>query len=608
MSDALSIARERLLALEREQAGSNVQSSELHSVLDDLLSRIDTHEIDLKQRDIEIRKARAALRRREQLDAAKLQSDAVHTGITDRTRELYEKATQFVWADGIMEHQLYAAVFGTLATRWLCGDAPGLGKTREAIGWCDLIDAQRVIVITPARVASQFAGEFMDLAPHRDIVLLSGTSPEQRKAVLDDMLTKTAGVVVLNFETWRKDQSVLDKLVTWQADTVIVDEAHALRNARTRTSRDVTELIAASNLGESIKRPVSMSEILSTRSVKNVMFTTGTPILNAPTDLYPLLHILDPLLFRSENDFLATYCYLHRRTNRWRFRSGALKQLAPLLGGRYLARTKDDVGIVLPEQRQHTVVVELTEQSHPKQYRVIRQITETAEIVLESGASHTIMHALTLMMRKRQANVWPAGIEIRDPNTDEVLFSVGDEVQESAKLDALMAQIMECAGQGKRQVVFSHFKSALRELEQRLLDAGIRVVRFDGDTSPKLKQEVQDNFYKAKNEPAKWDVLLVNYRSGGVGLNLTACQIAHKLDDEWSPGMEGQATDRIYRIGQDQETDIYDYVIPKSIDTWMRSLKRGKQALVDGFTGTMAPVQQFSASSFLDALKSGEIL
>ena len=41
----------------------------------------------------------------------------------------------FAWMDGIMDHQLEGIKFGAAAKRFVLGDEPGLGKTRQAIGY-----------------------------------------------------------------------------------------------------------------------------------------------------------------------------------------------------------------------------------------------------------------------------------------------------------------------------------------------------------------------------------------------------------------------------------------------------------------------------------------
>jgi len=218
-------------------------------------------------------------------------------------------------------------------------------------------------------------------------------------------------------------------------------------------------------------------------------------------------------------------------------------------------------------------------------------VSKHAAIQLSTGETHTLMHMIAIILRKRQANVWPGGIEIKDPNTGEVLFSVGKEVQESAKMDAMLEKMLEEHKLGKRQIVFSQFQSALVEFEHRAKAAGLRVVRFDGTTPTKLRNEIKSNFYKAKGETPKWDVVLVHYKTGGAGLNLTAATVTHILDEEWNAGKRDQAYARNHRLGQDEVTDVFVYRAP-GVDVWMANLIAMKEKMVNRLGEAMSAEKQ----------------
>lgn len=219
----------------------------------------------------------------------------------------------------------------------------------------------------------------------------------------------------------------------------------------------------------------------------------------------------------------------------------------------------------------------------------------------------TVMHLIALVTRKRQANVWAGGIEMKDEDGN-VIFSVGDEVQESAKMDYLLENLLQMHADGHRQVVFSQFKTALAELEKRVAAAGLRVARLDGDTPEHLRSEIKTNFYLAKGEEPKWDVLLANYKTGGTGLNLTAITKTHILDEEWNPGKRDQAYGRTARMGQPEETDVFIYRIPGTIDTWMSNTIYRKEKLIGEFTDEMIEEREDMMTSLKEAIESGDIL
>ena len=92
-------------------------------------------------------------------------------------------------------------------------------------------------------------------------------------------------------------------------------------------------------------------------------------------------------------------------------------------------------------------------------------------------------------------------------------------------MDACQEQIEAYLKQGHRQVVFSQFRTALEEFERRLKKAGIRVVRLDGSTPEKVRNEIKSNFYRAKGEVPKWDVELLPGQGRGSEVGRRPCPL-----------------------------------------------------------------------------------
>lgn len=635
-------AYEQLVALEVERQAQEEKLANATREIEKLLKEREEADKALQRSRTDLANARKEVERQERLRASAEQAEYVNTARAELAEKFEAMAQGHVWWEGILEHQKQGVMFGAVAKRWILGDVPGLGKTWQSIGWLDLIEAKRVIVVVPADICDQWVGEAMTLAPHRHVVGLYKKTPKRRHELLDEMLTREEGMIVVNYEIWRRDTDVLAKLMKWQADSIIVDEAHALKNTRSANFKSIKSLVFVDNtcpscgaqvngiyepqvhaLAPRVARPCwkcgwtvgthvrdyanPLEEYLATKSIKNALFTTGTPILNSPEDIYALLHLCDPILFKTVTQFLTTYCRENYLSGKWEFRPGAVANLKPLIEGRFLARTYDDAGVVIPEQHVHVVPVDLDKQEYPLQHRTIRQLSKAASILLDSGQRMTVMHLIALVTRKRQANVWPGGIEMKDEDGN-VVFSVGDEVQESVKMDAVTENIAKFHAEGHRQVVFSQFKTALAEMEQRLTKLGYRVVRLDGDTPEALRAEIKTNFYRAKEETPKWDILLANYKTGGVGLNLTSITKTHILDEEWNPGKRDQAYARSARMGQSEETEVYVYRIPGTIDTWMSNTIYRKEQLIGEFTDVILDKEEDIMTNLRDAIESGEIL
>lgn len=538
------------------------------------------------------------------------------------------------WMEGIFPYQLEAIEFGARAKRFVLGDEPGLGKTRTAIGWLNVVGAKKAVLIAPGEVAEQFAAELQELDEERTVIDFRSIDPKVRKQRQQRLLELDEGVAVLNYEALVNSSTQLEQdILAWRADTLIVDEAHIIRNTDTSKFKQLQRLVATDlycgacrrevpcllrqeydergkKKGPAIKVPCpycgwkkgqpvegvtyerKLDEYLATKSVQNIALLTGTPLLNAPDELYALFNLVRPDLFPRLDLFRKTFTYADHAGHRY-FTQKGLDNLREMIRPAYIARTKSEVHLpdgrtleeAMPEREFHDVMVPIEAYEYPQQRTVIEQIRKFSQIQLASGQTLPIMEQLAQITRQRQANVFPGGIEVTDidPDTGEkrIVFTTADDIDEAAKMDEILMRSSD--HEEERQVVFSQFSTALVELEKRYQEAGYRVVRLDGSTPKSLRTQIKSNFYKAKGEKPKWDVVLVNYKTGGAGLNLTACTVTHLMDSEWNPGNEDQALHRTYRIGQDEETTVYRYLTPATIDIRIEAIKRRKRKLVEAF-------------------------
>lgn len=619
-----------------------------------------------------LRDAILALRHRAMYKEASLKFDELTAG--------------FKWREWALNHQLEGARMLAIAQRAILGDGMGLGKTLTSQITADMLQSQKMLVIVPDDVVENFLREINHWAPHRMPVLLGKMTKNQRNTIIGVLRNMPAFTVVVNYSAWRKDSSLLDKLIELRFDTIIMDEAHTVKNTRTNAFKGCEKIVLAENAcpecsgaiqhvhysgdvsyaavggrylprdyfvcngdqhvvektldaevftatggcgwsgrndaDKDIKRPYG-----ALRSIKNVFPMTGTPILNKPNDLFALLKLIDDEHYASEAAFLRDYCKPHPfRAGQYVFRPGGLESLTKRLAGKYIARNRKSAGVVLPKQDVIIHNIELDKTTYAAQARVIEQLSKHSMILLDNGKSLPIFAYIALITRKRQANVWPAGIEIKDPETDIIVFSVGDEVRESIKLDKIIMEpqftesgeyeglVPDYVGlgpdgpdrtNGDRVVIFSQFKGPLAELENRMKAAGIDVVRFDGDTPERLRDEIKLDFDRkyAHETDYKWQVVLCNYKTGGVGLNLNAAVRTIILDEEWNAGKRDQAYARTDRMGQTEENTVDVLRLDKTIDTWLANLIDSKQDLVAGFESNAE-----MANSMLEAMRNGEMM
>jgi len=439
------------------------------------------------------------------------------------------------------------------------------------------------------------AREVKRWAPHRSVVMLGGTTKAQRRFLIETMLDHNEYVVIINYEAWRKDKTLIDDLIGITFDTVIVDEAHNVKDRKTSAYRGIKRIITETN---------------NQMGVPFVLPMTGTPLLNRPQELFSLLTLVDGKHFHSENYFLYDYCK-QDYNGKWTFKAGGLESLAKRINNIFLRRTKEQAGIKLPPKTIINHELEIDHEKYPEQSRAREEMRKWGSVFLASDQSKavTAQAAIAMYTRLRQIETWPAGIELKDPLTKEIVLKL--DVEESQKIDELISwengEVNEWGGLlpevifDERAVVFSMFKAPLREIAARCEKAGIKAVVLDGDTPKDLREEIIkdfDNHYTPDRKNAKWDVVLANYRVGGVGANFTAATQLFVLDSEWSPGKRDQALDRVHRIGQDKPVTIHNLIMGNTIDAWMEGIMEQKQAMVDGF-------EEVAAADLTDLLRDG---
>jgi SNF2 family DNA or RNA helicase len=496
------------------------------------------------------------------------------------------------WKDYAFDHQWEGASTLALHQGGLLADDMGLGKTLTAIMTADMLKAKFVLVIAPSDTVSNFTLEYAMWAKHRFVWTLAGNDKKSREVFMEYIIQPRVDkgediTLLVNYEQLYNDLDYFDQLceIPWEA--VFVDEFH---NAKNKGGLLFSRL-----------------KSLRARGVKQFFPMTGTPILNSPEDIWTALHIIDPDAFPNISSFRDSYCEYDYYKGRWVFRSGGEKSMLIRLGGRIVKRTMEEAGIILPKQYVHFVDIAFEDGMYLDQRRIMKQLAEHSQIILDSDRKVSIIEQIALITRQRQCAVWPAGIQIKDPMTGDIVFSVGEEVQESIKMDWVENKIKELRAGGKRVGVFSQFKTALAELERRLIEEGFRVVRYDGDTDRATKMKVKRDFDRKHVEKMdgefEWDIVLCNYKTGGVGLNFTHITDLIMLDEEWNPGKNEQAYKRIRRIGQTEETHIWIPQLQGAIDAWLRALNVDKAQIIAGFDSEVDLQKEFN--DFLSTMKQG---
>ncbi|EJD05330.1 uncharacterized protein FOMMEDRAFT_138838 [Fomitiporia mediterranea MF3/22] len=127
----------------------------------------------------------------------------------------------------------------------------------------------------------------------------------------------------------------------------------------------------------------------------------------------------------------------------------------------------------------------------------------------------------------------------------------------------------------EKTIIFSQFTSMLDLIEPFLRNEGLRFARYDGT----MRKDQRDASLQKIREDKSTTVILISFKAGSTGLNLTACNNVILVDLWWNPALEEQAFDRAHRFGQTRTVNIYKLTIEQTVEERILALQEKKREL-----------------------------
>jgi SNF2 family DNA or RNA helicase len=433
------------------------------------------------------------------------------------------------WMQLLRQHRLG----GVLA------DDMGLGKTLQTIAHL-LLEKQAgrlshpALVVAPTSLMGNWRSELQRFAPALRTLVLHGQQRHNAFTSLADH-----DVVITTYPLLLHDEEVLAQ----QAWSVLVlDEAQAIKNAKTRAAGIVTQLRAQQRL-----------------------CLTGTPMENHLGEVWSLFHFLMPGYLGNETRFkqlFRTPIEKHGDTQR-------LALLRARLQPFMLRRTKAAVATELPPKVEAIEHIEL-EPAQANLYEVIRVATEAKvrEALQNKGLARSQIAVLDALLKLRQVCC--------DPQL--VPLEAAKKIKASAKMDWLLENLPAMIEEGRRVLVFSQFTSMLTLIEKALAKTSLTWVKLTGQSQK--REEIVARFTSGQVP-----LFLISLKAGGVGLNLPQADTVIHVDPWWNPAAQDQATDRAHRMGQQSTVFVYKLVAQGTLEERIVAMQARKAALAQGLHG-----------------------
>ena len=417
----------------------------------------------------------------------------------------------------------------------ILADDMGLGKTVQVLSYLLAMkqNGQTLpsLIVCPASLVLNWAEECQKFTPELSCVVVDGDAAHRAELAES---WPAADLVVTSYDLLRRDEALYEGQEFYAC---ILDEAQAIKNHTTQKYKAVCKV----------------------RS--RVRFAlTGTPVENRLGELWSIFSFLMPGYLPPYKSF----CSRFEKPIVQEEDQTAVRRLNQLTGPFILRRMKSDVLKELPPKTENVYRIELEEE----QRKLYLAAVVDAREKLQAAKPEDKMAVFAVLMRLREICC--------DPRLIADNWEGG-----SAKLDACAELVSSAVEGGHRILLFSQFTSMLELLAKRLDAEGISHFTLQGSTPKPVRAELVRRF-----NGGEVSVFLISLRAGGTGLNLTAADIVIHYDPWWNVAAQNQATDRAYRIGQQNPVQVYKLIAQDTIEEKIVELQQAKQSLADTVTGT----------------------
>lgn len=397
----------------------------------------------------------------------------------------------------------------------LLADEPGLGKTIQAIDAAEKLKFQTVVVVCPASVREHWKQEIIECIGGE------GSPPIY---------------VIMSYEAAVRNHTMLSSF-----DCLILDEGHFLKTPDSYRTQAIF-----GNSGKGLAR----------RAQKAIWVLTGTPVLNRPRELYPVLKTLHPGFSEEKFDTYAQrYCGAYFDGYGINTKGASrLDELKGRLNGFMLRRTKAEV---LPELPPKIIC------------RIPLNLNNTDKKMIFEAENE---------IQNREAKISAAAEDFSQLGDIAKLLHITGQ----AKVHAAALFIEELLETQNKVVVFTRHREVLSQLANRLVKYG--PLQYQGGMHDTQKTKVIELF---KNDD-DCRIFLGNIQAAGIGIDglQEVCSSVVFVELSWVPGEMSQAIDRLHRIGQGASAvNVYLLHAPGSLESAVLSVQNAKGSVIGRLMG-----------------------
>nr|WP_183186462.1 SNF2-related protein [Anoxybacillus rupiensis] len=439
-----------------------------------------------------------------------------------------------------LPHQLEVAkqVVEQMNGKAILADEVGLGKTIEA----GLILKEymirglvkKVLILVPASLVSQWAMELNEK-------FFIPAVPQKKSYVWEQ-----CDVVVSSIDTAKRNPH-RDIIYEQQYDMVIIDEAHKLKNNKTKNYEFVQNL-----------------------KKKFCLLLTATPIQNRIEEIFHLVSLLKPGHLGNATYFAETY---------GKERSLQTDEHLKALVNKVMIRNRRaNTGIEWSKRHVETVMIDFSKEE--------RELYEAVQMLKSNGAMLNSQFSLITMLReacssrealfftlKNMINKYEGNI----PSYFQALMEKINAVTANSKAEKALELIRRI---DDKVIIFTEYRATQLYLQWFLQQNGISSVPFRGGFKRGKKDWMKELF---KNRVQ----VLIATEAGGEGINLQFCHHVINYDLPWNPMRLEQRIGRVHRLGQTKDVHIYNFAVRNTVEEHILKLLYDKIRLFERVVGEL---------------------
>lgn len=433
----------------------------------------------------------------------------------------------------------------------------GSGKTPVGVGAVERLredgKASKALIVTPASLRSNFGKDGVGKFSDQGYVTYGNAQESSRKgSSYRDINTATPGTSptygIVSSDLFRKDPHTF--LRNHGADTVVLDEAHRIRNDQTDLYKAFKEV-----------RP----------QIRNFIGLTGSPVSNSPADIVPVLDVVTNGKHSLGTKSGFTERYLRKNPNGTTTllrQKGLQKEIAPHVD--YLSPEEfASDRAAAPKKRVRYVKTPMSKEQ-AKAYRwVMQQLDPVTRRQLSRDVEKLTASQLNgLLARLTKAR------QVSNSVSAAYDIPLSEAARETPKLRRLIQDIEEhhqTTPDGRVLVVSNLLRGGLNDVSAGLTSKGIEHGLFLGKGNPGVTEDLRQRAVTDFNA-GKTKTLLVS-GAGAEGLNLPDTTMVSVVDGHFNPEMVSQREARGIRTGgqshrpeAERAVDVRRYVstLPKT--------------------------------------------